>query len=265
MGCRVERSRQWAVRCKHEASLHKENCFITLTFDDEHLPYRNSLEYRSFQLFLKRLRFEFRGNPIRFFMCGEYGDQTMRPHFHALLFGIDFPDKKVVQDRGKYRVYRSEILAKLWPLGFHEIGEVTFESAQYVAAYCTKKEYGKDNDPRVIARYARVDPVTGEFYLLEREFCQASLKPGIGAGWVAKYPNQMLDFDQVVVNGQTMKPPRYYDKLLKRLDPANYEARVEARIDKAMPKRSDNTDARLKVKAEVLASKRKFFKRKGDL
>jgi len=263
IGCRRERSRQWAVRCKHEASLHKENCFVTLTFDDEHLPYRGSLDYRSFQLFMKRLR-KFSKTPVRFFMCGEYGTQTMRPHFHAILFGFDFPDKKRWQKRGKYDVFKSEILAKLWPFGLHEIGQVSFDSAQYVAAYCIKKEYGKDNDPRVIAKYGRVDPDTGEFYLLEREFGQMSLKPGIGAGWVEKYPDQMMDFDQVIMNGQPMKPPRYYDKLLKRKNRANYEERVEARIEKAQPKRADNTDARLSVKEKVTEGRIKFYKRKDS-
>jgi len=265
MGCRIERSRQWAVRCKHEASMHDENCFITLTFDDAHLPFRGSLSYEPFQRFLKRLRKSVAPCQVRFFMCGEYGEVTFRPHFHALLFGFDFPDKRLRQKRGKYRVYESEMLSRLWPFGRHEIGDMSFESAQYVAKYCTKKEYGKDDDPRVIAKYGRVDPDTGEFYMLEREFSQCSLKPGIGATWYAKFASDVNNFDVVVVNGQPSKPPRYYDKLRRRVDREGYEAAKDLRQLEAMPRRSDNIDSRLSVKDVVLRKKLAFFKRKGDL
>ena len=93
VGCRLERSRQWAMRCLHEAKMHDRNCFVTLTYNNDNVPADRSLNYRDFQLFMKRLRFHFRGVPIRFYMCGEYGEDFGRPHFHACLFGLDFPDK----------------------------------------------------------------------------------------------------------------------------------------------------------------------------
>lgn len=143
VGCRLERSRQWAIRCVHEASLHEKNCFITLTYNDENLPADQSLHYEPFQLFMKRLRKKY-GSGIRFYMCGEYGEKLARPHFHACLFGHDFDDKKVWKktDAGSV-LYRSAELEKLWPFGYSSVGDVSFESAAYVARYIMKKITGE--------------------------------------------------------------------------------------------------------------------------
>ena len=94
IGCRLQKSLDWAVRCVHEKSLHEESSFVTLTYDDEHLPKNGSLVYRDFQLFMKRLRKEFAPTNIRFYMCGEYGETFSRPHYHACLFNCFFPDRK---------------------------------------------------------------------------------------------------------------------------------------------------------------------------
>lgn len=143
VGCRLERSRQWALRCMHESKLHDRNCFITLTYDEAHLPPDRGLHYRDFQLFMKRLRKRF-GDNIRFYMCGEYGEKVGRPHFHACLFGHDFDDKKLWSTTpAKSKLYRSESLEELWPNGFSSVGDVTFESAAYVARYITKKITGE--------------------------------------------------------------------------------------------------------------------------
>ena len=142
VGCRLERSRQWALRCVHEASLHKENCFITLTYNDEHLPEHGHLIYRDFQLFMKRLR-KRTGVRVRFYMCGEYGENFGRPHFHACLFGYNFPDL-VRWKAGKSTLYRSKLLESLWTDGYSSVGEVSFESAAYVARYILKKVTGDD-------------------------------------------------------------------------------------------------------------------------
>jgi len=114
IGCRLERSRQWAVRMMHEASLHQDNCFITLTYDNEHLPKNASLVKRDFQLFMKRLRKAYPAVRIRFFHCGEYGEQYGRPHYHAILFGFDFPDKYFLGKRNQFPVWRSASLERLW-------------------------------------------------------------------------------------------------------------------------------------------------------
>ncbi len=155
IGCRIERSRQWAIRCIHEASLFQNNCFITLTFSDSNLDEQGSLMKSDFQKFVKRLRKKFQGKervvtpngkvtfPIRYFHCGEYGAQLSRPHHHACLFNFDFYDKKIWSVRSGVRLYRSADLERLWPFGFSTLGDVTFQSAAYIARYITKKINGK--------------------------------------------------------------------------------------------------------------------------
>lgn len=151
VGCRLERSRQWAVRCVHEASLHQHNVFVTLTYNDENVPWsetgEQTLVKRDHQLFMKRLRKAFPDKKIRFFMCGEYGEETNRPHYHYIIFGLDFSDKYVhaVNFRGDLK-YRSPMLEKIWTKGNSEIAEVNFETCAYVARYIMKKHFGADAD-----------------------------------------------------------------------------------------------------------------------
>lgn len=143
IACRLEYSKQWAIRCVHESEMYANNCFITLTYSSEHLPPENSLLHYDFQNFLKRLRKKF-GTNISYFMCGEYGESKGRPHYHACLFGLDFGDKKFkgTNDQGNER-YSSKTLTDLWGKGHTELGSVTFESAAYCARYITKKLQAK--------------------------------------------------------------------------------------------------------------------------
>lgn len=154
VGCRMDRSQQWAVRCYHEASLHNSNCFLTLTYSPSHLPSDGSLDLRDFQLFMKRLRFRF-GEGIRFFHCGEYGSKYGRPHYHALIFGFDFPDKVFHCEKKGYRYYISQALSELWPWGFCLISDLTFQSAAYTARYITKKIFPTTSSMRLFMRYFR--------------------------------------------------------------------------------------------------------------
>jgi len=125
----------------HEASLHERNCFITLTYDDAHLPVGGSLVPEHFVLFMKRLRFKY-GDGIRFFHCGEYGERLGRPHHHCLLFNHDFSDKVVLRGSGVSQLFSSVELDGLWPYGFSSIGTCTFQSAGYIARYTLKKVKG---------------------------------------------------------------------------------------------------------------------------
>ena len=151
VGCRLDRSRKWAIRCMHEAKMHDNNCFITLTYDDSKLPERPvgvlpaniSLYYEDFQLFMKRLRKHFHPQVIRFYMAGEYGENFGRPHFHSCLFGIDFPDRELFsRTPSGSLIYRSKILESLWPHGYSSVGNFYFKSAAYVARYVMKKITG---------------------------------------------------------------------------------------------------------------------------
>lgn len=269
VGCRLERSRQWAMRCLHEASLYDRNCFITLTYSEEKCPLDGSLNYSHFQNFMKRLRFKY-GRNIRFYMCGEYGPLHGRPHYHACLFNHDFSDRelwKTTQSGSK--LYRSAELEQLWPDGFSSVGEVNFESAAYVARYIMKKITG---DMAKIA-YASTDPETGEITFATPEFNHMSLKPGIGARWLEKYCEDVFPVDYIVVRGIKMKPPKYYDKLIgsalnwypEYCDlHAEHDEFTQARILRGRANFLDNTDSRLAVRETVASARLNLYSRKVE-
>jgi hypothetical protein len=208
VGCRSQRARAWALRCMHEASLYDFNSFVTLTYDDAHVPL--SLDYSHFQLFMRYIRRAF--GPVRFFMCGEYGDLNRRPHFHCILFGLTFSDGVVCGSNIKSSVS----LSKCWKYGFASFGDVTFQSAGYVSRYCVKRVDG------VISSiyYTRLDQSTGELVPVLPEFGRMSLKPGIGYRWFQKFWREVyVARDGVVMpGGNVSPPPRYYDKLLVEFD-----------------------------------------------
>lgn len=195
--CGVEYSRTWASRIMLEAQHYENNCFITLTYNDIYCPPR--LSKRDVQLFIKRLRKEVSSSTqIRYFLCGEYGEKSAlessdgygRPHYHAIIFGYDFPDKELLsKSKSGMMIYRSPMLERLWPFGISSIGSVSSESAQYVAKYSLKKKVsGKDS---------------GEFVLMSR-------RPGIGA---AGYHPSIWRTGRIYVGGKTYKAPRYFEKL----------------------------------------------------
>lgn len=259
IGCRLDYARDWSIRCMHEASLHKFNDFITLTYRPENLPARGSLDYRDFQLFMKRVRKEV--GPVRFYMCGEYGDDLDRPHFHAIIFGHQFGERKRWQKNARGDIlYKSAQLDRLWSLGHTWAGSVTRQSSGYVARYVMKKVTG---DLAKI-RYRRTDPETGEEYMLTPEFAHMSRRPGIGARWFEKYGYQVFDRDYVVAEGKEVKPPRYYEKLHERfLDPVTLEQTKGSRDQKSHDPETflDNTDERLTVKEIVQLARIRSLKR----
>lgn len=230
MGCRLERSRQWAMRCMHEASLYEDNCFITLTYRTEDLPDDLSLRKEDFQKFMKRLRQAYKDVKIRYFMCGEYGEDFGRPHYHACLFGFDFPDKVHWKTVNGHKLYTSKSLEEIWGLGYCPIGSLTFDSAAYVARYCTKKITG--------------DKAKEHYQGRQPEYACMSLKPGIGFGWYEKWKKDCFPSDYLVVNGVKCKPPRFYDKQLEKEDPVLFEQIKHSRQESAKDK-PDNTHRRL--------------------
>lgn len=207
IGCRLERSRQWAMRCVHEAQYHDHNSFITLTFDDEHLDPSGSLQPRDFVLFMKRLRKDLSKNgiKIRFMHCGEYGDQFERPHHHAIIFGYDFPDKYFWKLSDGFPLYRSPRLEQLWPFGYSWIGSVTFESCAYVARYVTKKVNGDEAEDHYHGRHP--------------EYITMSRRPGIGYQWLMDHP-EIYNYDDVVIRDNIhCKPAKYYDRIFEQIAP----------------------------------------------
>lgn len=245
IGCRLEYARQWAVRCIHEAQLHKENSFVTLTYNDENLPENGSLNLTDIQKFIQDLRNTDKSKKIRFFQCGEYGEKLQRPHHHVLLFGRDFHDKKLWTQHEGNNQYRSEELEKLWTKGQSIIGNVTPQSASYVARYAVKKITGKYAQPHYLGR--------------KPEYVTMSRRPGIGHDWIIKYNTDVYPHDHVIVNGKPQKPPRYYDKILKTSQKDLFESLKQSRINSI--DKENSTDSRLAVRMEVKESRIKTLQR----
>lgn len=246
IGCKLEYSRQWALRCVHEASLYERNCFITLTFNDKYRPADGSLDVRTIQLFIKRFRRAIYPQKLRYFYCGEYGEacatcgqnleQCSRsgcvfiptfghPHYHLCIFGFDFIDRYRFKSSRGVDLYRSPTLEKLWTyvdpvtkrdtgesLGFSTIGDVTFESAAYIARYTCKKITGDMADNH----YTVVDGSTGEIIKLKPEFVRMSTggrtrKGGIASDWYSKNKGDLRK-DFITRSGKKMRGTKFYDK-----------------------------------------------------
>lgn len=250
VGCRLERSRQWAIRCVHESSLHQENSFVTLTYRDEELTWgdqRPTLVPRDLQLFMKRLRKKY-GSGIRFFACGEYGERYGRPHYHACLFGVDFQDKKLLSTKNGNKIYRSDSLSSLWPHGDNAIGDVTFDSAAYVARYIMAKKLGETE-----SYYAEQS--------IEPEFVRMSRKPGIASNWLKKWKRDVFPSDNLVIRGIQCQPPKYYLSQYEISDPVKY-LRVKAkRKNKQNENASNNTSYQLRIRRIVKESRIKLLTR----
>lgn len=264
VGCRLERSRQWAVRCVHEASLYDRNCFLTLTYDDKHLPPNLSLDKTHFQKFMKRVRKKY-GQGIRYYHCGEYGEEMGRPHYHALLFNHAFSDQKRFSERNGITIYTSDALSELWPYGFAVSGEVTFESAAYVARYIMKKITGDMAEGHYGGRLP-------EYTTMSRGSKKLGTG-GIGKGWFDKFDEDVYPHDRVIVRGYPARPPRFYDVLLGRKDPAllawlkiNREKNGIKFVDDVLSdgrkvRVSDNSSIRLAVREVVKLAQVRQLKR----
>src|SRR6478609_9285268 len=221
VGCRLERSRQWAIRILCESKLHDRNIFVTLTYRDDDLPDFKSLRPKDFQDFMKRLR-KCYGDGIRFFHCGEYGDQFGRPHYHAIIFNHDFDDKyQFKKSKHGFPIYRSDSLEKLWPFGFSEIGSVTFDSAAYVARYIMKKHLGENS----ILNYMDIDFGSGEVLSTRvPEYCTMSRRPGIAKVFFDNNFQDIYRNDFLVIrNGIRVRPPKYFDKQFEIQCPSDME------------------------------------------
>lgn len=217
IGCRLDYSRQWAQRCYHELSLYDKNCFITLTYDDDHVPWSSktgeqTLFKRDLQLFWKSLRKKI--GKFRYFACGEYGDDTYRPHYHAIIFGFDFPDKQLFKcNRNGDYLYISDLLFETWKKGQCLVGNANYDTAAYVARYVVKKLNG---------------PLGKEKYEgIEKEFVVMSRRPGIGRYWYDKYKSDLFPSDDCIVQSygrfRRVRPAKYYSNLYDIDDPASME------------------------------------------
>jgi len=247
IGCRLNRQQMWAFRCLAEASLHRHNYFATLTYSDESLPPYGELRHRDWQLFAKRVRK--RLGPFRYLMCGEYGEQTKRPHYHALLFGLDIPDLDRFSVRRGYPVFRSRILADLWRKGIIELGTVTPQSARYCAGYVLK-------DARAPERW---DENTGEIVPLTQPYGRMSLRPGLGDAWIRRYYPEVFTHGACYAQDRAFRIPDRFKHILDDINPDAYSELHEAAVEKAIGS-PDNSRARLAVRERVALANLKRYR-----
>lgn len=204
IGCRMEKARQWAIRCMHELRYHEKSCFLTLTYDKEHISDDYSLSPADMTCFIKRLRKHYPSIRIKYLQCGEYGTLKGRPHHHMILFGIDFSECRYFFERTRNKdiLFRSDFLDSVWGNGMCIIGDVTLESVQYVCRYTLKKRYGDDAS----TYYGKRKP----------EYITSSKRPAIGRRFFEEFLSDIYPHDFVIYNGRKTKVPAYYDRLLSQ-------------------------------------------------
>jgi len=239
--------------------MHKESCFITLTYSEDNLPSPPSLSKREHQLFMKKLRRSLAPRKVSFFLCGEYGERFGRPHYHAIIFGWWPPDAKPWKmGPDGSQLYTSGKLEKIWGYGFCAVGAVTFATAAYVAGYVVKKQM-KLQDP---AAFTYLDPETGEWICLEPEYGTMSRNPAIGKRWLGVHgESDAYRHDKIVSGGKEGPLPRYYDKELKKLDAQRAELVKKKRRIARGDSNPDETRARLLDRAKFEKARANLRKR----
>ncbi len=251
IGCRTARATDWAHRCAHEAKQHEHNLFLTLTYNDESLPGQRHLRAEHLQRFIKRLRKnatsrntelittrpDGRSNGIRYFACGEYGENNDRPHYHALLFNLGCRDSRPV---GK-DLFESDTLTELWKeneqqFGLVKFGNATPAAASYIAQYSMKKIGAGDHDSDGVWRPA--------------PFLRMSTKPAIGTLWLEKNYSD-LTHGYLVADNKRNKIPRAYLKKLKASNPLLSEQIQYNKSKHLIQNPNQNTSERL-IAGEII-------------
>nr|QJB20601.1 MAG: replication initiator protein [Microvirus sp.] len=217
INCRIQTTADMTVRLVHESKSHNRSSYLTLTYSEDKLPPDGSLCHRDFQLFMKRLR-RVTGQKFKYYMCGEYGDKNDRPHYHCILFGYDFDDRKYfTKNKQGDSLYTSDELESYWQLGHCIVGEVTMQSARYVAGYIQKKIYGERADDHYMGR--------------RPEYAFGS--NGLGLEYLRLYGSQWMDTGYVIVDGSKFRIPRYYDIKYKEIDGLHHDVVKDERAANA--------------------------------
>lgn len=260
IGCRLNHAEGWAIRMVHEAQMHEENAFLTLTYAPEHLPPDGSLRYEDVTKFIKRLRKVLNKTKykIKYYRVGEYGENFSRPHYHVILFGFDFSAqiryrgelncRELWRTKGEHKYYISNLLTKLWGLGHAEIGDVNYRTCMYVAKYVTKKVNGRNKSEH----YQRIDQF-GEMTPVLPEQASMSRKNAIGKQWLEQFWEDVYPHDHCVHDTKKLKVPKYYDKWLEKNNPALLDQIKQAREESAVQLSQD--DLTRKYNTKVLTQK----------
>lgn len=193
--CKANERQEWVFRLKQEAKVSNYSLFVTLTYDEEHVPEGLNVNKRDVQLFLKRLRKNFASGSLRYYIVSEYGDHTFRPHYHGLFFFKDKP-----QNEAKL----FDIITDSWQNGFCKYGKVELASIVYCTKYCLKK--GSTPPGRV--------PV---FRLMSK------MNGGLGFNYIDSMGVFHVDtgnYNVAVDDGQRCRMPKYYKDLLRKNNPS---------------------------------------------
>lgn len=218
IACRLNKAREWSIRIANEARYYDDSIFLTLTYDDEHLPADKSVHKDELQRFLKRLRKLIFPDKIRYFACGEYGGQFGRPHYHAIIFNLSGFDSRVFSDWYKSKNDGYFVRCKAWQKGWVHFGYVTEESGGYVARYTLKKVKGKG----ATEHYKELG--------IEPEFALMSLKPGIGSAFMAEFRYDILRNGTVMSKSGATSAPRYYKDKLGYKNTIGYQLKREREL-----------------------------------
>ncbi len=278
LGCRVDHRLMWSIRIIHEACMHNDhygNSWATLTYRDpsacnkeqykngKHIDKQGQLNPCHVSAFIRSLRKGNQDHKIRYFYCGEYGDDNQRPHYHICLFNHSFSDQYLWEDNEGLYTYTSEELQKHWPWGFTTVAELNLRTAAYTAGYALKKITGK----RAEDHYLRCDEYGVAYWLLP-EYIRMSTgrgKPsGIGAGFYEKFKKDIFPADKSPVpgHGERQLVPRYYQNILAEENPAQLEQIKELRQEFIAAHRADFTPERLRDKYICARAKENQLKRK---
>lgn len=267
LGCRATQAREWAIRNNHERQLWQYSWYLTLTYREEDLPQHGSLYPTDLSEFFKALRRKYPPEALRYFGCGEYGEETQRPHYHALLFGPELLDRDLWTMRSTGPVWRSETLEDAWNFGHVEFSNVTEHSISYVSGYIRKK-ISKTKEPDA---YTRVNPHTGELVEIEPEFTRCSLRPAIANRWIEKWWKEVYPRDYVLFGGKKFKPPRYYDKWMAQDHPdAEHDCKEHQLVLGEVKMRRDAAsvfldEAKLASKEKIHKARQKLYQKAGTL
>lgn len=207
LGCKMARSREWAIRIIHEIDSWESNIFATFTYDDEHLPQNNSISVHELKKLWKRLRKNI-NRPIKYYACGEYGERKGRPHYHAIIFNLSLQEHGIYTEGKDKGVAYSGPLVDCWPFGQVHLGTVTFNSARYVSQYLEKKYYGIKAKKEFLDRGLEVP-----FQVVSQ---------GLGLEYALKNKDQLVKDLGVRISGSLLALPRYYKKKLE-IDKKEFE------------------------------------------
>lgn len=235
--CRATRSGEMATRGFLELLDYPagNSCMLNLTYDDEHLPHGGTLVSQDLAKFWKRLR-ERLGVELRYLACGEYGDLTNRPHYHALVFGWRPTDLKIYDSS----VSTSAFLSKVWTAGQPTVGSATQASAAYVAGYVAKKLRSSSYPPGVLPPFIR-----------------CSSKPALGSRWIRNHYEELSRDELYIGPGRVVPVPKHLLILMEDEAPRIYQAIKALRRKRAAVSGSNlNRPGYSSIEANILARRK---------